>query len=146
MNNITAEEFQALCAEQGWLTHATKEQADKIVWMIQGGTSYQSLALAVWMCTQGVSESKIEDILENRFWDRGRKDDPSLKKISVSVHPYCNQSGDIYVPADMQVNDEQEEILPDCEEYIRDHWDDILFSEPDIDSRGTDFEAYDENE
>lgn len=54
--------------------------------------------------------------------------------VSVTGYPYATTSGDIEVPDD--VKDEE------LHDYIKEHFDEISFGEPDLDYCGTDFEFY----
>lgn len=56
------------------------------------------------------------------------------KTYLVIAYPYATQSGTITVPDNTN----------DVNEYIKDHWDDIEFDEPDLDYCGTDFDIEEE--
>ena len=58
-----------------------------------------------------------------------------MKKILVTAYPYATQSGTINVPDSLPTEKE-------IQDYVREHWDDIEFSEPDLDYCGTDFDTY----
>lgn len=55
-----------------------------------------------------------------------------MKEVFITAYPYAVQHGTIEVP-DNITEDEMKD-------YIRDHFDDIPFDEPDLDYCGTDFD------
>jgi hypothetical protein len=59
------------------------------------------------------------------------------RTISIEAHPYANISGEIKVPKNLT----PEEIR----EYVNCHFDEVKFSAPRIDFKGTDYEMYDED-
>lgn len=59
----------------------------------------------------------------------------SGRLVTVEVHPYATQWGEIVVPEEYQTPDE-------IEQYISEYFDDIKFGTPDLDYEGTDFEFF----
>lgn len=59
-----------------------------------------------------------------------------MKKYGFTALPYTTQHCTIEAPDDADVN----------ENYIREHWDDVKFGEPEMDYRGTDIEDIEESE
>ncbi len=57
----------------------------------------------------------------------------------VTAYPYARQSGEINVPDEIKDDEEA------CEEYIREHWNDIKFDEVSLDYKGTDFDVEDDD-
>lgn len=55
-----------------------------------------------------------------------------METIGVTAYPYARQYGEIQVPEGL---DEKEKM-----EYIKEHWNEIKFGEPDLDYCGTDFD------
>lgn len=55
-----------------------------------------------------------------------------MEEIMITAYPYATQSGTLKVPEGL--NEEQKR------EYISDHWNEISFSEPDLDYCGTEFD------
>lgn len=58
---------------------------------------------------------------------------PTKTKRSVTAYPYATVWGEIEIPDDVK----------DVRQYVKDHWDEIKFGEPDLDYVGTDFEVSD---
>lgn len=56
-------------------------------------------------------------------------------KYVVTAHPYVVQYGTIDVPENVPANDYEK-----LADYIDEHWNEIEFSEPDLDYADTDFE------
>ena len=54
--------------------------------------------------------------------------------VRVVAFPYARQSGEIQVPEGLS---EEEKI-----QYIKEHWNEIKFSAPELDYRGTDLDFY----
>ena len=52
---------------------------------------------------------------------------------TVTAYPYATVWGEIDIPDDIE----------DVQQYVKDHWDEIEFGEPDLDYAGTDFEVSD---
>lgn len=59
-----------------------------------------------------------------------------MKRVYVAAYPYAFQEGFINIPDNLK----DDEI----KNYIAVHFDDVEFSEPDLDYCGTDFEYYTE--
>lgn len=55
-----------------------------------------------------------------------------METVGVVAYPYARQYGEIQVPEGLS---EEEKT-----EYIKEHWDEIKFGEPDLDYCGTDFD------
>lgn len=60
-----------------------------------------------------------------------------MKRYSVTAFPYATQDGSIWVPEEIVKKGEKH-----VREYISDNWNDIDFSDPDLDYAGTDFDIY----
>ena len=60
-----------------------------------------------------------------------------IREIRVKAYPYASTEGTIQVPSNLT---NQKEI----EEYVTLHFDDIVFGEPQLDYKGTDFDIYTE--
>ena len=57
-----------------------------------------------------------------------------MKELTIVAYPYASQTGTLYVP---------DHIPPeDYEQYVEDHFRDIIFQDPELDYRGTDFDVY----
>lgn len=56
-----------------------------------------------------------------------------MNKIYVTAYPYATQTGSILVP-------ETVNSVEELREYIREHFDEIDLSEPELDYAGTDIE------
>ena len=61
-----------------------------------------------------------------------------MKTITIVAYPYATQTGFLEIPE--TINKELEY------EYVTDHWNDINFSEPELDYCGTDFDICDDEE
>lgn len=57
-----------------------------------------------------------------------------MKTVSVDVFPFVSMKGTLDVPDDVS----------DTEEYIKEHFNDIRFSEPNFDFAGADIDIYEE--
>lgn len=57
------------------------------------------------------------------------------REIRVKAYPYASTEGTIQVPSNLT---NQKEI----EEYVTLHFDNIVFDEPQLDYKGTDFDIY----
>ena len=68
--------------------------------------------------------------------DEKKEDKTGTKTVSVTAYPYAVQNGEIDIPNNIS----SEKI----QEYIRDHWNEIRFGDPELDYRGTDFEFDDD--
>ena len=55
-------------------------------------------------------------------------------KVLVTAFPYATQYGTIDIPDELMGD------ASDEREYVRNHWNDIEFEEPELDYSGTDFE------
>ena len=53
-----------------------------------------------------------------------------MSKYLITAFPYATQYGRLEIPDDVE----------DVNEYIRLHWDEIKFDEPELDYCGTDFD------
>ena len=53
-----------------------------------------------------------------------------MSKYLITAFPYATQYGKLEIPDDVD----------EVKEYIKDHWDDIQFDEPELDYCGTDFD------
>lgn len=58
------------------------------------------------------------------------------KTVEVTAYPYATQFGSIQVPEELEDGDE-------LHDYIEEHWNDIKFSEPELEYCGIDFEFFD---
>ncbi len=56
----------------------------------------------------------------------------------ITASPYATQEGTLTIPDNLS----EEE----ANKYVKDHWNDIQFNEPDLDYAGTDFELSVEEE
>lgn len=77
-----------------------------------------------------------DEILNEGSDDEKKKDKTGTKTVSVTAYPYAVQYGELDIPKGLS----QEKT----EEYIRDHWNEIRFGDPELDYCGTDFEFDDE--
>lgn len=57
--------------------------------------------------------------------------------IYVTAYPYATQDGKIAVPKGLSA--------AEIKKYILNNWDDIKFTQPELDYGGTDFDLYNEN-
>lgn len=55
-----------------------------------------------------------------------------MENLLIIAYPYATQYGNLKVPENMSEDEKQQ--------YIKEHWNDITFREPDLDYCGTDFE------
>ena len=57
-----------------------------------------------------------------------------MKTATITAYPYATQTGFLEIPDDIESQEE-------ADEYIRDHWDEIEFHEPDLDYCGCSFDT-----
>lgn len=55
-----------------------------------------------------------------------------METVKVVAYPYARQSGKIQVPEGLSEKDKAE--------YVKEHWNEIEFSAPELDYCGTDFD------
>lgn len=55
-----------------------------------------------------------------------------METVKVVAYPYARQSGKIQIPEGLSEKDKAE--------YVKEHWNEIEFSAPELDYRGTDFD------
>ncbi len=103
------DDMYALCNSKRWFTAGTNEQYDKLRVLCNSGVSAHDLALAIWLCTSGVSLGDIERILmdyvkrngnvQRTFYQKVLVDDSLKGKFILAVKPLisylteCNFSG-----------------------------------------------------
>ena len=80
----------------------------------------------------------VLQLLEDLCGDGKKEGEKGTKTISVTAYPYAVQYGEIEVPKDLP--------LEKIQDYIRNHWNEISFGEPELDYCGTDFEFDDEDD
>ena len=66
-----------------------------------------------------------------------QKEDFNMKRYSVTALPFATQNGSIWVPDEIVKKGEEH-----VREYISDNWNDIDFSDPDLDYCGAAFDIY----
>ena len=57
-----------------------------------------------------------------------------MRRVVVTAYPYASQNAEFEIPGDMDPES------CEAQEYIRDHFNELSFDEPDLDYRGTEFD------
>lgn len=58
-----------------------------------------------------------------------------MREVHITAYPYAAQTGIIEVPDGV-----------DAEKYIKEHWNEVTFDEPELDYCGTDFDVWEDEE
>lgn len=59
MRNLTIWGVRELCIEKDWFTCGSCEQYEKMFDMVRNGESTANIALAIWLCSNGVTRETI---------------------------------------------------------------------------------------
>ena len=60
---MLSSKMYSLCNKYHWFIGGTSEQYDKLFKMVSSGRSAWDLATAIWLCTPGVSQADVYNIL-----------------------------------------------------------------------------------